>query len=180
MTGEKWIVYWNEHSSDTYLYGSEIWYHEKDNVEFKNRLMPSGTVIKQWYSRTNYQAQRIEPSLPIIDGEREYRVTVHIDCREESAWIVRLIFYDKYDTEAGSVIIREGMTDFRCPLKTYSYRMQLINGGMTQFWFHSIEIQEIETEEAEINGAEKKKTKKTKRNRAPGQKMPGKDADAHR
>ena len=62
MTGEKWTIYWNEYSSDTYLYGSEITYHKKDDVEFKNELMPSGTVIKQWYSKTNYQRQKIEPS----------------------------------------------------------------------------------------------------------------------
>jgi accessory secretory protein Asp3 len=33
--------------------------------------------------------------------------------------------------------------DFRCPLKTYSYRMQLINGGVEQFHFHRIIIQEV-------------------------------------
>ena len=80
MTGEKWTIYWNEYSSDTYLYGSEIWYHGKNDVEFQNSLMPPGTVIKQWYSRTNYQMQRMEPSLPMIDGEGGYRVTVDIDC----------------------------------------------------------------------------------------------------
>lgn len=144
MTGEKWTIYWNEHSSDTYLYGSEIWYHEKKNVEFQNLLMPPGTVIKQWYSKTNYQAQRIEPTLPLIDGESQYQMTVDIDCPECESWIIRLIFYDKYDVEVGSVIIREKVTDFQCPLKTYSYRMQLINGGMSQFHFRCIEIQEIE------------------------------------
>ena len=97
MTGEKWTIYWNEFSSDTYLYGSKIWYHGKNHVEFQNRLMPPGTVIKQWYSRTNYQMQRMEPSLPMIDGEGGYRVTVDIDCQEGEAWLIRLIFYDKYD-----------------------------------------------------------------------------------
>lgn len=61
--GEKWTIYWNEYSSNTYLYGSEISYHAKDDVEFSNELMPPGTVIKQWYSRTYYQLQRIEPAL---------------------------------------------------------------------------------------------------------------------
>ncbi len=69
MTGEKWIIYWNEYSADTYLYGSEVTYHAKDDVEFKNPMMPPGTVIKQWYSKTNYQAQRIEPALPMLTGK---------------------------------------------------------------------------------------------------------------
>ena len=40
MAGAKWTIYWNEYSSDTYLYGSEIAFHKKDDVEYKNLLMP--------------------------------------------------------------------------------------------------------------------------------------------
>ncbi len=149
MTGQRWSIYWNEYSANTYLYGSEIIYHRKDDVEFINGMMAPGTVIKQWYSRTNYQAHRIEPSLPMIDGESDYRITVNIDTPPGEGWLVRLVFYDRYETEAGSLTIRDKVTDFRCPLKTYSYRMQLINGGLTAFRYHSIVIQEItyETEE---------------------------------
>lgn len=164
MIGEKWKIYWNEHSSNTYLYGSEIWYHGMDDVEFENLLMPPGTVIKQWHSKTNYQAQRIEPALPMIDGENEYKMSVDIDCQDDEAWIIRLLFYDKYDAEAGSVTIRESETSFQCPLQTYSYRMQLINSGMTRFHFHSIEIEEVEPEEEETKRKWwKRKAKKEKR-----------------
>lgn len=149
MTGEKWIIYWNEYASDTYLYGSEIEFHQKDDVEYHNRLMPPGTVIKQWYSKTNFQMQRIEPALPIIDGESQYKITINIDTAENENCLVRLVFYDRYEVEAGSLTLRDKETMFRCPLKTYSYRLQLINGGVTQFHFHSVVIQEVidETEE---------------------------------
>lgn len=149
MTGEKWKIGWNEYSSDTYLYGSEITFHSKDNVEFRNLLMPPGTIIKQWYSKTNYQVQRIEPALPMIDGESDYRIIVNIDAPEGEEWLVRLVFYDRYEVEAGNIAIRDKITDFKCPLKTYSYRLQLVNGGMTAFHFNSIIIQEVlhETDE---------------------------------
>lgn len=143
MAGEKWTVYWNEYSSDTYLYGSEITYHKKNDVEFRNLLMPPGTVIRQWYSRTNFQARKIEPALPMIDGEREYQVIVHIDTLPGENCLIRLVFYDRYEEEAGSVTLRERRANFRCPLKTYSYCMQLINAGVTQFHYHSIVIQEV-------------------------------------
>lgn len=156
MAEEKWTIYWNEYFSDTYVNGSEIIYHRLDDVEFKNNLMPSGTVIRQWYSKTNYQMQRVEPALPIIDGESRYQITVNIDCMENETWLVRLVFYDKYDVEAGYVNVRDKMMEFQCPLKTYSYRLQLINGGMTHFYFHSIEIREIEDEtEKEFEKTEK-------------------------
>lgn len=143
MLGEKWTIYWTEYSSDTYLYGSEIVYHKKDDVEFKNDLMPPGTVIKQWYSKTNIQMQQIEPALPLIDGEGEYNISVNIDMPENENCLIRLVFYDRFDNEAGSMTIREKNKKFRCPLSTYSYCLQLINGGVTRFHFHSVVIQEI-------------------------------------
>ena len=128
------------------MYGSEISFHKKDDVEFRNLLMPPGTVIKEWYSKTNFQMQKIEPALPMIDGESAYRIHINMDVPEHENCLVRLVFYDRYEIEAGSLTIRDRVTDFRCPLKTYSYRMQLINGGITQFHFHSIMIQEIDDE----------------------------------
>lgn len=150
MAGEKWMIYWNEYSSDTYLYGAEIEFHNKDDVEYRNLLIPPGTVIKQWYSKTNFQAQRIEPSLPIIDGEGQYKITINIDVPEGENVLARLVYYDRYEVEAGSLTLRDKETVFRCPLKTYSYRLQLINGGVTNFHFHSVVIQEL------IDGTEEK------------------------
>lgn len=155
MAGAKWTIYWNEYSTDTYLYGSEVIYHKKDDVEYQNLLMPPGTIIKQWYSKTNFQMQKIEPALPIIDGESTYQITVNIDTEENDNCLVRLVFYDRYEMEAGSITLRDKITEFKCPLKTYSYRLQLINGGVTKLNFHSIVIQEIEYETDENN----KKTK---------------------
>ena len=150
MAGEKWTIYWNEYSSNTYLYGSEVTFHKKDDVEYHNALMPPGTVIKEWFSKTNFQIQRIEPALPIIDGESQYKITINIDTPETENCLVRLVFYDRYEVEAGSLTLRDKETVFRCPLKTYSYRLQLINGGVTSFHFHSVVIQEVidGTEEA--------------------------------
>ncbi len=147
MTGEVWKIYWNEYTKDTYLYGSEIFFHAKNDVEFRNELMPPGTVIKRWFSRVNYQAMRIEPSLPMIDGEGQYHISLDASVEPTDGLLMKLIFYDRYDLEAGNQIIRDGGADFRCPLKTFSYEVQLLNAGATQFHFHSIIITEIADEE---------------------------------
>lgn len=148
MLGEKWTVYWSEYASDTYLFGSKISFHKKDDVEFTNLLMPPGTVIKQWYSMTNFQAQKIEPTLPIIDGEGEYQITLNIDIPENECLLAQLVFYDRYGVEAGILALRDKETSFRCPIKTYSYKLQLINSGVSNFRFHSIIIQEVLDEPA--------------------------------
>lgn len=143
MAEGKWKIHWDGYCSETYLYGSEVIFHNRDDVEFKNKLMPPGTVINQWYSKTNFQRQHIEPALPIIDGESRYHISIQMDVPEGQCCLVRLIFYDRYGNEAGDLCIREKERDFRCPLKTYHYTMQLINGGVTEFHFHSIIIEEI-------------------------------------
>ncbi|MBR1623914.1 MAG: accessory Sec system protein Asp3 [Pseudobutyrivibrio sp.] len=143
MENASWTIYWNEYSSDTYLYGSEIEYKGRNNVHYKNELMPPGTVIKEWYSMTNYQAQRIEPALPIIDGESKYHISVNVETPGDKGCLVRLVFLDRYEREAGDFTVRGKEADFKCPLKTYSYKMQLINAGMTEFTYHSVTISEI-------------------------------------
>lgn len=149
MMGQKWTVFWTEYSAETYLFGSQIEFHKKDNVEFTNLLMPPGTIIKQWHSKTNFYKQRIEPTLPIIDGETQYQITLNITTEENETLLARLMFYDRYGVEAGMVWLRDKVTVFKCPLKTYSYSLQLINSGVTKIHFHSIVIQEVldETEQ---------------------------------
>ncbi len=144
MVNASWTIYWNEYSADTYLYGSEIEYRARNDVHFKNTLMPPGTVIKQWHSLTKYQAQRIEPTLPMIDGESRYRIKINVETPDKTGCLIRLVFLDRYEREAGDFTIRGDEAEFSCPLKTYSYKMQLINAGMKEFIFHSVVIEEIE------------------------------------
>lgn len=141
--GETWKIYWNEYAKDVFIYGTELFFHAKDNVEFKNELIPPGAVIKSWFSKVNYQAMRTEPSLPMIDGEGRYHISLDASVEPSDGLILKLIFYDRYDIETGSQIVRDGEADFQCPLKTFSYEVQLINAGTTQFHFHSITITEI-------------------------------------
>ncbi len=163
MEKTSWKVYWNEYGSNTYLYGSEIEYVNRHDVHFKNELMPPGTVIKEWFSKTNYQMMRIEPTLPLIDGESHYRIKVDVTTPQNTGCLVRLVFLDRYEREAGFVNIRDEEKEFSCPLKTYSYKMQLINAGMTEFTFHSITIEEIEDYEERKDNEDSKKTRKRTR-----------------
>ncbi len=147
MEKASWTILWNEYGADTYLYGSHLEFRGKRDVYFRNEFMPSGTVIKEWHSLTNYQRQRMEPTLPIIDGESRYRIRVNIDTPDDMGCLVKLVFLDRYEREAGDFIVRGTEAEFSCPLKTYSYKMQIINGGMKEFVYHSVVIEEIEDED---------------------------------
>ena len=144
--GRKWIIYWSDYMSDAYIYGSEVKFNAKDDVEFKNNLMPAGSVIKSWFSKTNYQAQRIESTLPIIDGEGEYELSVDMETDVDEGILVRLVYYDRYNEQIGQYIVRDKTTVFRCPMATYSYCLQLIAGGAKNLRFRSVTIQEVNHE----------------------------------
>ena len=141
MKGESWKIYWNEYAKETYLYGSEVTFRAKDDIAFQNELMPPGTVIKRWFSKVNYQMMRVEPSLPMIDGEGSYHIS--LDVTPPGGLLLKLLFYDRYDAEVGTQVVRDGDAPFRCPLTTFSYEVQLIGAGAAQFRFHSMTITEI-------------------------------------
>lgn len=149
MANDTWVVRWKDQLSETYLYGSEVKFHEDGAVSFYNPMMPPGTVIHRWYSKTNYQRNRIEPSLPLIDGEKAYCVSLNIDEHDASkaSVLLRIVFYDRYDDFADSIIIREKRAYFKPSIKTYSYCMELVNGGNADFTFKSFTIEEVSKKE---------------------------------
>ncbi len=150
MAVVNWKIYWNEYSSEAYLYGSEIFFHKKDHVEFKNRLAPPGSVIKTWYSKVNYQAKRVEPSLPLIDGESRYHLLKNLESEDDGDVLIKITFYDRYENVAESIIMRDNEMDFKCPLKTYSFTIQLISAGSTHFHFHSLVLTEYSNEDEQV------------------------------
>lgn len=135
--------------TESYGYGSDIEFMLDLSVRYKNRLMPPGTVIHRWFARTNYQANRVEPSLPLIDGESAYLVKLNIDYNSDDSesLILRIIFYDRYDNEIKSTIVRDKKAYFLPPITTYSYTIELINGGNADFTFKSLVLKEVSKEE---------------------------------
>lgn len=171
MINDKWIIRWREFLSNSYAYGSIIEFLPNNKVQYKNRLMAPGTVLHTWYSKTNFQATRVEPSLPLIDGENAYLLTANIEYPSEkhAGAILRVVFVDRYDNEFERIIIRDGRGMFKPPITTYSFKIELINGGCSEFIFDSLVLQEISEEEfdAECERIEKNKKyrKKDKKNR---------------
>lgn len=146
MADKAWYVYWNDYAKDTFINGSEIFFHGKDDVEFKNDFMSPGTVIKKWHSKTNFQIDKVEPTLPMIDGEGKYRIRLY--CSEDgmNKLLLKIRYYNRYNNEIGSEIIRDGEIIFKCPIQTFSYDVELISSGANHFHFNFIEIMEVEDE----------------------------------
>lgn len=147
MVLHSWTITWGEYVSDCYTYGSVITFSGKDGVVFENAGMAPGTVMKEWYSKTDFAVDRREPALPLIDGEGSYRLYSDIDEVQGGNVLLRLVFYDRYNKEIDSISTWEVPISFRCPLPTYSYKIQLICGGAVKFRFRSLRLVEESGEE---------------------------------
>jgi len=104
---------------------------------------------------------RIEPSLPIIDGEAAYHISIDMEFEEgrEDDIMIRIIYYDRYDEKVESIILRGKSNYFKPSIQTHSYKIELINGGIQKFVFHSIIMKEVSQEEF---NAEQKRIEKIK------------------
>ena len=133
-------VYWDNQFSGVYMYGSDIRFLEDRSVCFENLMMPAGMVIKEWKSSTVYQADRIEPSLPLLTPGNEYAVRSFYKEEPSGSVFLRFDFYDQQKKKAGTYILDGKMGFFTCPESTYSYTVQLVQGGSDRVHFYRFEI----------------------------------------
>ena len=60
---------------------------------------------------------------------------------ESEALMLRIIFFDRYDVQAQSIIVRDKKAVFKPSIRTYSYRIELIMVEMLILLFFMIFIQ---------------------------------------
>lgn len=135
-----YLVHWDDNAADTYLYGSRILFHENGIVEYENRRMPSGTVIRSWYSQADYQAKRLASQLPVLEEGGRYLVRSFVTCRPEKGILLRFQFYDRQKHLISFSVLDEKEGVLECPEGTYNYELQLIQTGSDFVRFHHVEI----------------------------------------
>ncbi|MGT2832555.1 accessory Sec system protein Asp3 [Streptococcus halotolerans] len=133
----RYTITWDYDAGRSYLYGSELLF-QGTRVHFKNHLMPSGQVINCWKSRTNFQADRIEPSLPLLRQGQTYFLSAKIDCQPEQTYMLQITFYDRFDRSLETITLKNGKTSFVYPQGAYAYDISLINAGCSSMTFDFI------------------------------------------
>lgn len=136
------IVYWDNFSASSYLYGSIIKIKSKDNVYFKNLRMSSGKGINSWLSQANHQRYRHVPQLPMLKKGKSYKIYINAESIPENTIYLRIIFYDRYEKIISETVIRSNEDIFTYPEEAYSYKIQVMNAGCSELTFHYIELTE--------------------------------------
>ena len=84
-------INWDE-VGGTYMYGSTVSYYPDKSVRLYNPLLPSGEILKTWFSSVNYQGFRTQPSLPLLKRNHDYQLCMDFECHQQMESIQRLPF----------------------------------------------------------------------------------------
>ena len=133
-----YVVYWDGYGRDTYLYGSSLAFQRDGTVLFENERMPSGFSIKKWTSRTSFQHDRCEPSLPLLKEGRRYVVKACMHVVPEGTVLLRVEFFDRQRKRISFRFLDEEDFTFEVPQGTWYYSMELIASGFQRLIFYGI------------------------------------------
>lgn len=144
MAGEEIAsVGWGFHASRASLYGSALTLSPSGAVHLVNHLMPSGTLIQEWYSFTDYQAVRSTPDLPLLHHGKRYRIVPRIVSVPEDAYVLEVRFHDRFDEPAGTEVLHAPDREFVYPHGCHHYTVRLVNGGCDEIRFESLSLLEV-------------------------------------
>lgn len=138
-------IYWGETTREDYLYGSVI-RRANQAIYFENVRFPSGKVIKKWTSRTNYQADRSVPFLPLLIPGVVYSLSPVMQVEPAGRVYLQLEFFNRQLESIGLVILKDGEHDFRYPQEAFTYTISLMSAGCRSLAFSHIALNRSTTD----------------------------------
>lgn len=135
------IIYWND-LNRTYMYGSKVELQGKESVTFENHLLSSGEIIVSWLMQANYQAERVEPQLPLLYPNHQYHLHLISQTWPENGVYLRIVFKDIAGHVISRQIIRGTKGNFVYPDLAHEYQIELIAAGCYKLHFKHLEIEE--------------------------------------
>lgn len=139
-------VRWGSVNSGASLYGTALDVAPSGEVHLINPLMPSGTIMQEWYSYTDYQAVRETPSLPLLLHDRSYRLEPALDAGPPDSVIFDVRFYDRFGEVVGTEVLHPPAYAFVYPRECHHYTIRLLNGGCDELRFRHFTLWEGETD----------------------------------
>ena len=135
-------IEWGE-VGETFMHGSKVTYHEDKHISLYNPLVPSGEILKTWFSSVNYQAFRTQPSLPLLKRKQDYQLRMNFECHPTNGVYTKITFFDRYGDVIEEKIEKAKVFDFSYPDDTYTYQVSLLSAGFESLDFYSFCIKEL-------------------------------------
>ena len=145
------LIYWENYGSGSFTYGTTLKFNKKDKtVYYSNRMAHTGTIIKSWESKTNFQGNRKVPQLPILESGVKYKVKLEADVEPARSMYVKIIFFNIYGEEIDYIFIKNNFGEIIYPDKAYSYKVELFNAGVHSAVFKYLQIASMDEEIDEV------------------------------
>ena len=135
-------IHWGE-VGGTFMYGSTVSYYPDRSVRLYNPLLPSGEILKTWFSSVNYQSYRTQPSLPLLKRKQDYQLRMNFECHPTNGVYTKITFFDRYGDVIEEKIEKAKVFDFTYPDDTYTYQVSLLSAGFESLYFYSFSIKEM-------------------------------------
>ncbi|MDS2221851.1 accessory secretory protein Asp3 [Streptococcus pneumoniae] len=135
-------IYWGE-VGGIYMYGTTVSYYPDKSVRLYNPLLPSGEILKTWFSSVNYQAARTQPQLPLLKRKQEYQLSLVFDCQPENGVYTKITFFDRYGDILEKKVEKVKDFIFTYPEDSYTYQVSLLSAGFESLTFYHFSIKEI-------------------------------------
>lgn len=131
-------IYWQ--MENQYEHGSDVTVDAHNQVDFDNDRMATNEIINHWESTQNWQANKRVPQLPMLAVGHRYRLMGLWEAEPVDTLTTRIIFYDIQGQELSRDNTTDHALEFEVPATTYSYQIELINGGCIHLHFRRLEI----------------------------------------
>ena len=128
----------------TYMYGTRLQFLKDWNISLSNPLLAPGEVLKSWFSSSNYQGSRSQPSLPLLKGNHRYQFTMNMTCYPENSIYIKLVFLDRYEEVLEEKVEETLSFSFVYPEDAYTYKVSLVTAGFESLDFYSFSIKEYD------------------------------------
>ena len=128
----------------TYMYGTRLQFWKDGHISLSNPLLAPGEVLKSWFSSSNYQGSRSQPSLPLLKGNQRYQFTMNMTCYPENSIYIKLVFLDRYEEVLEEKVEETLSFSFVYPEDAYTYKVSLVTAGFESLDFYSFSIKEYD------------------------------------
>ena len=128
----------------TYMYGTCLQFWKDGHISLSNPLLAPGEVLKSWFSSSNYQGSRSQPSLPLLKGNHLYQFTMNMTCYPENSIYIKLVFLDRYEEVLEEKVEETLSFSFVYPEDAYTYKVSLVTAGFESLDFYSFSIKEYD------------------------------------
>ena len=132
------------HDISSCPYGVTFRFLDDESVVISAPMTPSGKVLFDWKSETDYLNERREPTLPLLKGGEDYVFRFDFDSDPEDAALFRLVFYDRQNGIVESLVTDTDTLSFTYPENAYRYVLELIQGGFDTLTFRNAVLKKNE------------------------------------